>query len=56
MKKQKMDLKGSKVFELVNNLTLRSKEKNLIKPVAEAFKDIPATKEIHEGKKEYFRD
>ena len=41
---------------LVNDLTLKSKEINMIKPVKEAFKDISATMEVHKGKKEYFCD
>lgn len=56
MEKQKPKLESSKIQELVNNLTLRAKEKNMIKPVEEAFKDIPTSKEIHKGKKEYFCD
>ena len=56
MKKQEINLKSSKMLELVNNLTLKAKEKNMIKPVKEAFKDISATKEVHKGKKEYFCD
>ena len=56
MKKQEINLKSSKMLELVNDLTLKAKEKNMIKPVKEAFKDISATKEVHKGKKEYFCD
>ncbi len=56
MKKQEMNLKSSEILELVNNLTLKAKEKNMIKPIKEAFKDIPSTKEVHKGKKEYFCD
>lgn len=54
MKEQKMDLKDSKILELVNNLTLTAKKRNLIKPVKDAFKKVPASKEIHKGNKEYF--
>ena len=56
MNKQEIYVKGSKMLELVNNLTLKAKEKNMIKPVKEAFKDISATKEVHKEKKEYFCD
>lgn len=56
MEKQEMNLKSSKILELVNSLTLRAKEKKMIKPVKEAFKDIPAAKEVHKGNKEYFCD
>ena len=56
MEKQEMNLKSSKILELVNSLTLRSQQKKMIKPVKEAFKDIPASKEVHKGKKEYFCD
>lgn len=56
MKKQEMNFANSDLLKLVNDLTLKAKEKNVIKPVKEAFKDIPATKEIHKGKKEYFYD
>lgn len=56
MEKQEMNLKSSKILEFVNDLTLRAKEKKMIKPVKEAFKDIPVTKEVHKGKKEYFCD
>ena len=56
MNKQEIYFKSSKMLELVNNLNLKEKEKNMIKPVKEAFKDISATKEVHKGKKEYFCD
>lgn len=56
MKKQEINLKSSKMLGLVNDLTLKSKEINMIKPVKEAFKDISATMEVHKGKKEYFFD
>ena len=56
MKKQEIYFKSSKMLGLVNDLTLKSKEINMIKPVKEAFKDISATKEVHKGKKEYFFD
>lgn len=56
MNKQEIYVKSSKMLELVNNLTLKSKEKNMIKPVKEALKDISDTKEVHKGKKEYFCD
>ena len=56
MKKQEINLKSSKMLELVNDLTLKAKEINMIKPVKEAFKDMSATKEVHKGKKEYFCD
>lgn len=51
-----MNLKDSKILELVNSLTLTAKNKKLIKPVKEAFNDVPASKEIHKGKKEYYCD
>ena len=56
MKKQEIYFKSSKMLELVNDLTLKAKEINMIKPVKEAFKDISATKEVHKEKKEYFCD
>ena len=56
MKKQEIYFKSSKMLELVNDLTLKAKEINMIKPVKEAFKDISATMEVHKGKKEYFFD
>ena len=56
MKKQEIYFKSSKMLGLVNDLTLKSKEINMIKPVKEAFKDISATMEVHKGKKEYFFD
>lgn len=45
MKKQEIYLKSSKMLELVNDLTLKAKEINMIKPVKEALKDISATNE-----------
>lgn len=54
MKKQLIDLKSPKIKELAINLVKESQKKNLIKPISEAFKDIPAIDEIHKGKKEYF--
>lgn len=56
MNKQEIYFKSSKMLELVNDLTLKAKEINMIKPVKEAFKDISATKEVHKEKKEYFCD
>lgn len=54
MKKQKIDLKNSNLKDLTRNLVKKAKKDNLIKPVSAAFKDIPASDEIHKGKKEYF--
>lgn len=54
MKKQEMNLKSSKMLELVNNLTLKAKEINMIKSVKEAFKDVSATKEVHKRRKNIF--
>ena len=54
MRKQKDDLKNKRLRELTRNLVNRAQRKNLIKPIKEAFKDIPAVEEIHKGKKEYF--
>ena len=56
MKKQNTELKDSKILELVNKITLTAKNKNLIKPVHDAFKDSPVSREIHKGNKEYFCD
>lgn len=49
-----MEKNKENILNIVNNLTLKAKEKNVIKPVKEAFKNIPVTKEIHKGKKEYY--
>lgn len=54
MKKQQIDLKSPKLKKLTMDLVKESKKKNLIKPISDAFKDIPAVDEIHKGKKEYF--
>lgn len=54
MKKQKIDLKSSKLKNLTRDLVKESQRKGLIKPISAAFKDIPASDEIHKGKKEYF--
>ena len=56
MEKQEINFKSPKILEFVNDLTLKAKEKNMIKPVKEAFKDIPVSNEDHKGKKEYFCD
>lgn len=54
MKEKKVDLKNSNLKELTRNLIKKAQKKNLIKPLSQAFKDIPAIDEIHKGKKEYF--
>lgn len=54
MKKQKNDFKDFKLKDLTKGIILKSKERNLVKSISEAFKDIPAEDEIHKGKKEYF--
>lgn len=51
---KKVDLNDLKLRKLAKNVVLQAQKKNLIKPILEAFKDIPATEEIHKGKKEYF--
>ena len=56
MKKKKVDLKNSNMRELTRNLIKKAQKKNLVKPLSQAFKDIPAADEIHKGKKEYFYD
>ena len=50
------NIKDTKIKEVVNDLILKAKNSNLIKPVNEAFKDIPVSEEIHKGNKEYFCD
>ena len=50
----KKNIKETKIKEVVNDLILKAKNNNLIKPVNEAFKDIPVSEEIHKGNKEYF--
>lgn len=56
MKEKKVDLKNSNIKELTKNLVKKAQKKNLVKPISAAFKDIPASDEIHKGKKEYFND
>lgn len=51
MAKVKKDLKTKK---LLKNILNKAKAKKAIKPLTDAFKDIPVHKEIHKGKKEYF--
>lgn len=47
MKTTMMDLKKQ-----AKQLVLISKQKNIIKPHTEAFKDFPVSEEKHEGKEE----
>lgn len=54
--KQKISLKSLKLKKIVDNLTLNAQKKGLIKPVEKAFENVSVTKEIHQGKKEYFCD
>lgn len=54
MTKQKVDLKNPDLKNLSKKLIKEAQKKNLIKPISQAFKDIPAIDEIHKGKKEYF--
>lgn len=56
MREKKVDLKNSNMRELTRNLIKKAQKKNLVKPLSQAFKDIPAADEIHKGKKEYFYD
>ena len=53
MAKVKNDLKTQAVL---NNILKKAKAKKIIKPINDAFKDIPVHKEIHKGKKEYFNN
>lgn len=41
--------------KMANAITEKAKERNLIKPLSEAFKDVPAKKEKHKGKTNYFK-
>ena len=54
MKEQKMVLNNSDIREMAKKITEKAKKKNLITPLSEAFKDIPAKKEVHKGKISYF--
>lgn len=56
MKGQKNGINRSKLLKIVNDITLTAKERNLIKPVKEAFKDVPTSKEVHKGNRDYFVD
>ena len=50
-------MKKDKIIELnkrFKNTINVAKEKDLIKPLSEAFKDVPVKYEIHNGRKEYF--
>ena len=51
MAKVERNLKNKSILK---NILKKAKEKNVIKPLNDAFKDIPVHKEIHKGKKEYF--
>jgi len=55
MKEQKMVLNSSDIKKMANAITEKAKERNLIKPLSEAFKDVPAKKEKHKGKTNYFK-
>lgn len=54
MKEQKMVLRSSNIREMAKKTTEKAKKRNLIKPLSEAFKDVPAKKEIHKGNVNYF--
>lgn len=47
MKTNMMDLRKQ-----ARQLVLISKQKNIIKPHTEAFKDFPVSEEVHKGKEE----
>ena len=53
MKEQKLVLSSSLKKE-AKRITEKAKKRNLIKPLSEAFKDVPAKKEIHKGKTENY--
>ncbi len=54
MKEQKMVLNSSTIKDMAKKITEKAKKRNLIKPLSEAFKDVPAKQEIHKGKAHYF--
>ncbi|MBQ8473040.1 MAG: hypothetical protein IJ501_06015 [Bacilli bacterium] len=54
MKKVKLDFKSLEIKKKSKTIIDIDKKKNLIKPVSEAFKDIPAKEEIHKGESKYF--
>ena len=54
MKEQKMVLSSSSIRDMAKKITGKAKKRNLIKPLSEAFKDVPAKKEIHKGNVNYF--
>lgn len=54
MKEQKIVLNSSNIRKMAIKITEKAKKRNLIKPLSEAFKDVPVKKEIHKGNINYF--
>lgn len=54
MKKPKIELSNPELKKLSREMVNKAKERKLIKPISEAFKNVPTDKEVHEGKEEYF--
>ena len=50
-----MDLKDPKLKKMVDKIIKNAKDRNLIKPLSEAFKEVSTAKEIHKGKLSSFR-
>lgn len=55
MEKKIMDLKDHKLKKMVDKIIKNAKDRNLIKPLSEAFKEVSTAKEIHKGKLSSFR-
>ena len=49
-----IESKKSQLKKVADKVVLLAKKSNRIKPVQEAFKDVPTSKEDHKGKLNYF--
>ena len=49
-----MTFNSCDIKKMAKKVTEKAKKRNLIKPLSNAFKDVPAKKEIHKGKIDYF--
>lgn len=49
-----VEFKDNNLKKAVKKLISIAKKENKIKPIAEAFKDVPTSKEDHKGKLSYY--
>ncbi len=54
MEARKVDFNSSNVKAIVKKVTDKARSKSLIKPLSDAFKDVPVKEEVYKGDLDYF--